>query len=129
MGSLKGEKYISLATFRKTGKAVETPVWFVEDAQDDGVLYAFTAGDSGKVKRLRNSGRSRVAACNVRGTVRGEWIDAETTIIDDPGSVGRALRLMRKKYRFSMLIADLGARLTGRFHRRRYLKVRLQDVE
>ena len=52
MDLLAGENYINLATFRKSGKAVETPIWF---AHAEGSYYAFSAGNAGKVKRLRNS--------------------------------------------------------------------------
>ena len=51
---LEGESYLSLATFRRDGREVATPVWF---AEGDGAVWVFTAGDSGKVKRLRNSPR------------------------------------------------------------------------
>ena len=33
---LQGQKYISLATFRRNGQEVRTPVWFAEQA---GKLY------------------------------------------------------------------------------------------
>ena len=55
--SLDRHRYLSLATFRRDGGAVPTPVWF---AEVDGLLYVFTAGDAGKVKRLRHSSRARV---------------------------------------------------------------------
>jgi len=64
---------LSLATFRKSGAEVATPVWF---AASDGNLYVFTAGDSGKVKRLRHTARARVAPsmraapCAVPGGMR-----------------------------------------------------------
>ena len=50
-------RYLSLATYRASGAQVATPVWF---AEVDGTLYVFTAGDSGKVKRLRRSSRARI---------------------------------------------------------------------
>jgi uncharacterized protein len=68
---LTTEAYISLATFRRNGKAVETPVWF---AMLDGKLYAVTDGTSAKVKRIRATKRVRVAPCNVWGGVTGDWI-------------------------------------------------------
>ena len=37
ISTLRGEKYISLATFRKDGREVATPVWFVEG---DGCLQS-----------------------------------------------------------------------------------------
>lgn len=54
--SLGRERYVSLATFRRDGRAVPTPVWVAEHA---GRLYVFTEGTAGKVKRLRNDPRDR----------------------------------------------------------------------
>jgi PPOX class probable F420-dependent enzyme len=73
--ALKGlttEAYINLATFRRNGTAVETPVWF---AILGGKLYVVTDGTSAKVKRIRATQRVRFAACNVWGRVSGDWID------------------------------------------------------
>src|SRR5580698_1971068 len=53
---IRGQKYISLTTFRKTGAAVATAVWFGE--QDDK-LYVMTRSDMGKTKRIRNNSRVR----------------------------------------------------------------------
>ena len=36
---IHGQRYISLATFRKTGVAVHTPIWF---AEADDKLYFMT---------------------------------------------------------------------------------------
>ncbi len=41
--SLTNVRYFSLATFRKSGAMVATPVWFAEDA---GVYYVFSAGNA-----------------------------------------------------------------------------------
>ncbi|MDZ7826283.1 MAG: hypothetical protein U5R48_10030 [Gammaproteobacteria bacterium] len=48
-------RYISLETFRRDGRGVATPVWC---AEADGILYLFSAGDAGKVKRIRGRERS-----------------------------------------------------------------------
>lgn len=40
---LDRHRYLSLATFRRNGAEVKTPVWF---AAADGKLYVFTAGES-----------------------------------------------------------------------------------
>ena len=50
LARLDREAYLNLATFRRSGAAVETPVWFAAHA---GRLYVFTEADAGKVKRLR----------------------------------------------------------------------------
>ena len=65
---ISGQKYISLITFRKSGVAVPTPVWFGEQ---DGKLYVKTRNDSGKYKRIRNNPLVKIAPCNMRGTITG----------------------------------------------------------
>lgn len=122
MDPLATEKYISLATFRKTGKAVETTIWF---AHADGSYFAFSLNNAGKVKRLRNSPRSRIAACDMRGRVHGEWIDAETRLIQDAEAIRKAHKVLRKKYGFQMWFNDLLSQLSGRIHKRTYLEIRL----
>ncbi|MBC7402397.1 MAG: PPOX class F420-dependent oxidoreductase [Microbacteriaceae bacterium] len=61
------ERFISLTTFRKTGDAVSTPVWVARDGDD---LVVTTPATSGKVKRLRNSGRVEMRVCDRMGRVR-----------------------------------------------------------
>src|ERR1700756_522499 len=81
--SLQGKKYINLETFRKNGQGVRTPVWFAGEPEQ-GVpekLYAYSTGDSGKAKRIRNNPRLRVAPCDVRGKLLGEWIDARAEVV------------------------------------------------
>lgn len=119
---LERARYVSLATFRKSGAMVATPVWC---AHDSGSFYVFSARDAGKVKRLRNSARARLAACGPRGGLLGDWHEATAEIIDQPAEIERALSLLRDKYGLAMWLADAGARLTGRFHRRAYIRVRL----
>jgi PPOX class probable F420-dependent enzyme len=49
-------KYVSVTTYRRDGRAVPTPVGALAH---EGVLYALTAPDSGKVKRIRTTPASR----------------------------------------------------------------------
>jgi hypothetical protein len=119
---LQDHRYLSLATFRKNGEKVATPVWFAEDA---GKLYVFTAGGSGKVKRLRHSSRAEVAPCSVRGDLRGAWLPASATLVDDAESQNRAYRVLRRKYGWQMLLTDLGSRLTGKIDKRAVIEVTL----
>ena len=49
---IHGQRYISLATFRKNGVAVRTPIWF---AEADDKLYFMTNSKLGKCKRIRNN--------------------------------------------------------------------------
>ena len=116
------ERYLNLATFRRTGAAVETPVWF---ATLGGKLYVFSARDAGKVKRLRNSPRARVAACDLRGRLRGDWLDASARIVTDSATIERAQAALRAKYGFQMCLTDFFSRLTGRIDRRAWLEIEL----
>lgn len=120
LNALRAAPYVSLATFRKTGAVVATPVW---SAPAGDAFYVFSAGDAGKVKRLRNGNRARIAVCDVRGKLLGPWYAATAVIVDDPVEIGRALAALRVKYGWQMWLADAGARLTGRFRRRAYIRV------
>jgi PPOX class probable F420-dependent enzyme len=113
-------RYLTLATFRRTGAEVRTPVWFAAVA---GKLYVFTAGESGKVKRLRGSSRARVAPSDMRGGVRGEWWDVAARIVTEPGVIERAHAALRAKYGWQMRLGDLFSRLTGRIRRRAWIEI------
>ena len=117
---LDREAYISLATFRRDGRAVQTPVWFARRGER---LYVFSEADAGKVKRLRNGPRARVAACNVRGRVRGEWIEARGRVVDDPRTVRDAYEALRAKYGWQMTLVDFFSRLTGRIDGRAIVEI------
>ena len=103
------EKHISLETYRKTGEAVRTPVWFIEE---NGELLVRTDSSTGKVKRIRNNPRVRIAPCNARGTVKGRWVDGEARMIESESSE-HVFSLLRKKYGVSYRIV----RFVQRFSR------------
>jgi PPOX class probable F420-dependent enzyme len=117
---LARHRYINLATFRRNGAQVKTPVWF---AMSDGRLYVFTGGDSGKVKRLRHSSRARVAPSDGRGSVLGAWRDATARLVTDRETIAVAHALLRTKYGWQMRMADVIARLAGRIHRRAWIEI------
>jgi len=116
--------YVSLATFRKSGATVATPVWI---AAQGGDYFVFSAASAGKVKRLRNSAQARLAVCDVRGRLRSEWRDAEAVILEDQAEIARALAALHRKYGWQMWLADVGSKLTGKYGRRAYLRVRLTN--
>ena len=102
------QAYLNLETFRKIGVGVPTPVWF---AESQGVLYVRTIDGSGKVKRIRNNGRVRVAPCNARGGVLGEWLEAQAHLVSDQATVEEVDRLLDRKYGFQWTIFNLLGRL------------------
>jgi PPOX class probable F420-dependent enzyme len=120
LAAIDRESYISLVTFRRTGAAVPTPVWF---AAHGGRLYAFTESRAGKVKRLRNDARARFAACNARGRVHGEWHEARARVITDPAEQRAAYAALRAKYGWQMRLVDFFSRLAGRIDARAMLEI------
>ncbi|MGA8308899.1 MAG: PPOX class F420-dependent oxidoreductase [Terriglobales bacterium] len=75
---IRGQKYISLVTFRKTGDPVRTPVWFGEKNDN---LYIMTRSDSGKYKRIRNNPQVRVGPCTARGKITGPEFAASARVL------------------------------------------------
>lgn len=113
-------QYVSFATRKRSGDFVATPVWC---APADGSYYIFSAGDAGKVKRLRNFSESRLAPCTVNGRVTGDWVDTEAWLLEDAGDIATALAALRRKYGWQMRIADVLSTLTGKMQRRAYIRV------
>ena len=119
---LDAADYFNLATFRKNGNAVPTPVWF---APAGATFYVFSAGDAGKVKRIRLTSKARVAACDVRGKLTGDWADAKARLVRDPAEIETAYSALRRKYGLRMAALDFLARLSGRYQRRQMIAVTL----
>ncbi len=117
---LDREPYLSLATFRRSGVAVPTPVWFARVGEK---LYVFSAGDAGKVKRLRNSPKARVAPCDARGNLRGEWQDASARVVSDAARIAAGEAAMRAKYGWQARLADFFSSLSGRKSKRAWLEI------
>jgi len=92
---LATERYVSLATFRRNGNAVATPMWA---AAVNGKLYSVTNGRSIKMKRLKANDHIRLAICDARGNVRGEWADGHGRKVEDPAIKDLAQRALQKKY-------------------------------
>jgi len=115
LGRFDSSKYINLQTFRKTGVAVSTPVWFASDPMPSSVprFYVYTLPDSGKVKRIRNNPKVRIAPCNMRGDLRGAWVDA-TARICDADEVAKGQSLLNRKYGLMKRIGDFFSRMRGR---------------
>lgn len=96
------QKYLSLETFKKSGDGVKTPVWFAADPERElsgnaARLYVYTIGNMGKVKRIRNNGRVRIAPCTIKGKVTGEWTEARAQIISGE-EAERGMKLLSRKY-------------------------------
>jgi uncharacterized protein len=93
---LKGQQYISLETYRKSGEGVRTPVWF---AQDGSTVYVWTSGQSGKAKRIRRTSRVKVAPSDMRGEVKSGWLDGDAAVLPEgTPEYDAGNKLMNRKY-------------------------------
>ena len=88
------ERYISLATFRKSGVAVYTPIWF---AEYDDKLYFMTSSKLGKSKRIRSNPQVKIAPCTMRGKITGPEFSATVRILP-PENFASARKIINAKY-------------------------------
>jgi uncharacterized protein len=119
LAQFKDQNYLNLESFRKNGQGVKTPVWF---AESEGVFYVYTEADSYKVKRIRGNPNVRIAPCDMRGNLKGQWREATARILDDAESKFTHELLIRK-YGIQKRIADLFAKIRG--HERAEIAIRL----
>ncbi len=116
------ESYVSLATFRQNGKEVRTPVWIAQAGQH---YYLFSEGTAGKVKRIRANGRARLAACNSRGDVKSDWLEAQGRVVEHKDVIDGAYAALRGKYGWQMKILDVVSKMTGKYERRAIVELQV----
>jgi PPOX class probable F420-dependent enzyme len=103
--------YVLLTTFRRDGTPVPTPVWVGRDGDE---LIVWTSTNTGKVKRLRNSGEVELSECDIRGRPRGPVVKGTARILDAEGS-DRGRKLLRRKYGLTgRLVIGSSVRFRGR---------------
>jgi uncharacterized protein len=115
-------KYVSLATFRKSGVAVETAVWI---AEHNGTLYLYSEGHVGKVKRIRANGKARLAECDLRGKVLGEFVEASGRLVEDETEREHAFAALKAKYGWQMGLANMLSRIFGKYSKRVVIAIEL----
>ena len=89
------EQCIALTTFRKTGQAVTTPVWF---AISLGTIYVETHTDAGKIKCLSHTARVTLAPCTYSGKVTGSVSEGNARILTESEESTAASVALSKKY-------------------------------
>jgi uncharacterized protein len=87
-------EYILLTTFTKDGRPKPTPIWAGSDGDR---LVVITQEKSWKVKRIRNTPRVTLAACDMRGNPKSETIDAAPSILDKSAN-GATYDAIGKRY-------------------------------
>jgi hypothetical protein len=100
-------KYLLLTSFRKDGTPIPTPVWVVSDGDQ---LYAWSAVDTGKVKRIRRDGKVELGPCDFRGTPTGDSIPGRATLLDAEDS-DRVRDLIAGKYGIAGKLTLFGSKI------------------
>ncbi len=106
---IESKKCISLETYRKNNQPVRTPVWFV--IKND-LIYVVTRDQTGKAKRLRNNLQVKIATCNFKGKVSGEWISGTAKILAEDETI-EVVKWRDKKYGFMAKIAKFLSKSKG----------------
>ncbi|MEO9319603.1 MAG: PPOX class F420-dependent oxidoreductase [Nitrososphaera sp.] len=109
ISDLAGQKYLNVETYRKSGRAVSTPVWFTVEG---GRIFVVTRSDTGKIKRLRNNSNVRFMPCGSRGQPKGEWRNG-TAALCNAEELEIAVRGRNKKYGFQAKLTGLLSRSKG----------------
>ena len=122
------EKYVNLSTKKKDGSFVNTPVWFAQDGEKND-FFIFSAGEAGKIKRIKNFSSVRVAICDVRGNLKGEWISAQAELVSEEESKIKAYKQLHKKYGLTIKVFDFFSKLFGKYEQRQLIKfsIKRQD--
>lgn len=119
IASLSQHEFINLISYRKTGVAVATPVWFVHDA---GTLYVMTGHNAGKVKRIRNNPHIHVQPCDRTGTPLGEQLSAQARLTDATEHA-HINQLLNQKYGFMKRMFDFMAIFNGGTKNRTFIAI------
>lgn len=119
---LAAARYVSLATCRRNGAEVLTPVWLARAGEH---FYLFSAGAAGKVKRIRANPQARMAPCDVRGKLKGQWIAVRARLVDEPELIDHAYAALRAKYGWQMALLDFFSGLSGKKRRRAVIELRI----
>lgn len=77
---LAGEEYVLLTTYTKDGRAKPRPVWA---APDDDALVVITGTGTWKVRRVTNTPRVTLQACDSRGRPRGASVEGLAVVVTD----------------------------------------------
>ena len=103
-----------METYRSDGEPVRTTTFLVVDGDN---IYVRTDLKTGKVKRLSENPRVRLAPSDMRGSPKGAWVEGEARMVEGE-EAARVLLLFREKYGLLARVLDplnrfRGIRFTG----------------
>jgi uncharacterized protein len=116
------ERYVSLATYKRDGSEILTPVWL---AQAGKHFYIFSAGSAFKVKRIRANPHAKMAPCTATGKITGPWINVSARIAEEPELIKRGYQALRKKYGWQMGMLNFFSALSGKIKQRALIELRI----
>ena len=117
------ENYFNLGTLKRDGAYVDTPVWFAKGSSGD-VFYVLANVKSGKVKRLRNFDSTRIAICDWKGRLKGDWELASAELVTESVDM---IRLFRSKYGLQFYVFEFFSWLSGKRKERQMILVIPQE--
>jgi hypothetical protein len=107
--NLYKQQYANLTTYKKSGEAVATPVWFAERS---GVVYVMTVADAGKVKRIRNNRQVELAPCTQSGKPLGPELAGHARVLA-AGEEALAKEALDEKYGLFKAVFDFFMNVRG----------------
>lgn len=119
--ALRTAKRIYLTTWSPAGKPGIVPVWFMVK---DGCVYFTTLRGSLKSRRIKATGRVRVAVGSVGGPTfegRADWVDAR------PDLEAEILKVYRRKYPI-LVPLFMGRRIRKRLASKESVLIRITPV-
>ncbi len=119
MNDWNKHNYLSLATKKRDGSFVETPVWF---AKEGNTIYCFSEGNKGKVKRLRNFSEVRINPCTVTGKLLGDWDDVQGFLVTG-ADAQESYQALLNKYGLQMRLLDVMSWIGRKKHKRAFIKI------
>jgi hypothetical protein len=75
-----------------------------------------------QVKSLRLPG-ARIAPCDLRGKVLGEWVEANAYLVGEDAECKAAHAALVKQYGWQMRLLDCGSKLGGRYDSRAFIRI------
>ena len=115
--------YLSLKTFKKSGAAVLTPVWFVSTNHNQ--LHVFSSKNAGKIKRIRNNPATEITECDWSGGKLKTWQSARSFIVEDPIEENEAYKALIGKYSLQMHAINFFSWMSGRIKKRSVIRIEL----
>jgi uncharacterized protein len=118
---LEGYRYVRMVTYRRSGEAVPTTVWF---ALVDGRAYVFTGKHTGKAKRIRNNPRVSLTPSNFIGRPKvRSAVEAEARLMDEDEE-DVADRAIDEKYGWQYRLYNFVLGKVARQHEHVFLELR-----